>query len=63
MDFVPLPVSYFETIDHEWTFGQVIALLLLTAPVIALVEGYLTSKLKFYSRIMYVRYHELTRAL
>jgi hypothetical protein len=30
--------------DDEWTFGQVVALLLLFAPMIALIEGYLTGK-------------------
>lgn len=35
------PILQFE--DLEWTFGQVIALLLLAAPVIALIEGYVSS--------------------
>lgn len=30
--------------DDDWTFGQVVALLLLFAPMIALIEGYLTGK-------------------
>jgi hypothetical protein len=35
-----------ESEDQQWTFGQVIAIVLLTVPMIALIEGYFRRRLQ-----------------
>lgn len=36
-----------ESESQEWTFGQVIAIVLLIVPIIALIEGYFRRKSRF----------------
>jgi hypothetical protein len=41
-----VPTSWLpsDSDDKDWTFGQVMALVALAAPVLTLVEAYITSK-------------------